>query len=153
MSFSQRDQTILSDLGKAHVIHQDLKELLDFYGSLFRAQFAFKSQLGVSGKAVDLAREEVNLTGLTDGLPQMTFKELNMQATPFMDLYKSVVQLLIPYAGESDGLETDPSPEKDYRMGAGDLSQQRPVGYFRSHGRLGSGSQRICFGSLSAVGM
>jgi len=112
MSFSQRDQTILSDLEKAHVIHQDLKELLDFYENLFRAQFAFKSQLGVSGKAVDLAREEVNLTGLTDGLPQMTFKELNMQATPFMDLYKTVVQLLIPYAAGSDGLETEPSPGK-----------------------------------------
>ena len=45
MSFSQRDQTILSDLGKAQATHPDLKELLDFYENLFRAQFAFKSQL------------------------------------------------------------------------------------------------------------
>lgn len=62
MSFSQRDQTILSDLGKTQAIHQDLKELLDFYENLFRAQFAFKSQLGASGKVEDLAKEEVNLT-------------------------------------------------------------------------------------------
>jgi hypothetical protein len=112
MSFSQRDQTILSDIGKARAIHRDLRELLDFYEDLFRAQFAFKSQLGASGKAGDLAKEEVNLTGLTNGLPQITFEELNMQAAPFMDLYERIAQLLIPYAGDSDGLGTEPLPGK-----------------------------------------
>ncbi len=112
MSFSQRDQTILSDFGKARAVHRDLKELLDFYENLFRTQFAFKSRLTASGKAGDLASKEVNLTGLTHGLPQITFEELNIQATPFMDLYKSVVQLLIPYTGEKDGFETEPSPLK-----------------------------------------
>ncbi len=112
MSFSQRDQTILSDLGKAQAIYRDLKELLDFYEKLFRAQFAFKSQLRASGKAGDLAKEEVNLTALTNGLRQITFKELNMQAAPFLDLYKRIVQLLIPYAGDSYGLETEPPPGK-----------------------------------------
>ncbi len=110
MSFSQRDQTILSDLGKAHAIHQDLKELLDFYEKLFRAQFAFKSQLGTSEKAGDSEKEQVILTRLTNGLPQITFEELNVQATPFMDLYNRVVQLLIPYAGKNDRLQTEPSP-------------------------------------------
>ena len=112
MSFSQRDQTILSDLGKAQATHRDLKELLDFYENLFRAQFAFKSQLRASGKAGDLAKEEVNLTALANGLPQITFKELNMQAAPFLDLYKSIVQLLIPYTGDGYGLETEPPPGK-----------------------------------------
>jgi FdhE protein len=112
MPFSQRDQTILSDLRKAHAIHQDLKDLLDFYENIFRAQFAFKSHLRTSGKAGDLAKKEVNLTGLTSGLPQITFEELNMQATPFIDLYKSIAQLLIAYAGKSDGLEREPSPGK-----------------------------------------
>jgi hypothetical protein len=81
MSFSQRDQTILSDLEKAQAIHRDIKELLTFYQNLFRAQFAFKSQLAASGKAGDLEKKEVNLKGLTEGLPQITFEELNMQST------------------------------------------------------------------------
>ena len=112
MSFSQRDQTILSDLGKAQAIHRDIKELLNFYKNLFRAQFTFKSQLGASGEAGNLEKKEVNLTGLTNGLPQITFEDLNMQATPFLDLYKSIVQLLIPYAGDSYGLETEPPSGK-----------------------------------------
>src|SRR5512139_850033 len=112
MLLSQRDQTILSDLGKARASHRDLKELLDFYESLFRTQFAFKSQLRASGKAGDWAEKEVDPTGLANGLPQITFEELNMPATPFLDLYRTVVQLLIPYAGYVDGVETDPPPGK-----------------------------------------
>jgi len=112
MLFSQRDQKILSELGKARVSHRDLKELLDFYEGLSRTQFAFKSQLKASGKAGDWAEKEVNPTGLANGLPQITFEELNMPATPFLDLYRTVIRLLIPYAGYVDGVETEPSPEQ-----------------------------------------
>jgi hypothetical protein len=48
MSFSQRDQTILSDLEKAQVIHRDIKELLTFYQNLFRPMRS--SQLAASGR-------------------------------------------------------------------------------------------------------
>ena len=112
MSFGQRDQTILSDLDKAQAIHKDIQELLSFYKNLFQVQFAFKSRLGASGKSGNFENKDVNLTGLTNGLPQITFEDLNIQATPFLNLYKSIVQLLIPYAGDSYGLETDPLPEK-----------------------------------------
>jgi formate dehydrogenase maturation protein FdhE len=112
MPFSQRDQTILSDLEKAQATHRDLKELLDFYENLFRAQFAYKSRLEESGKAEDLSKKEINFAGLADGLPQITFDELNVESAPFMDLYKSIFQLLIPYAGDRHGLEADPPPEK-----------------------------------------
>ncbi|HSB03719.1 MAG TPA: formate dehydrogenase accessory protein FdhE [Thermodesulfobacteriota bacterium] len=112
MSFRQRDQTILSDLEKAQSIHRDIKELLNFYQNLFQAQFAFKSQLRASGKAKDFEEKEVNLAGLTNGLPQITFEELNMPAPPLLDLYKNIVQLLTPFAGESCGLETAPPSEK-----------------------------------------
>lgn len=76
MSFSQRHQTILSDLGKTQAIHRDLKELLDFYENLFRAQFVFKSQLRVSGKVEDLAKEEVNLTIQKEGCQEAYQGEL-----------------------------------------------------------------------------
>jgi hypothetical protein len=112
MGFSQRDQTILSDLRKAQAIHQDMKDLLNFYGNLFQSQFAFKSDLEASGKTGGLEKKEVNPTGLTSGLPQITFEDLNIQATPFLDLYKNIVQLMIPYAGDRCGLQTDPPPAK-----------------------------------------
>ncbi len=112
MSFSQRDQTILSDLGEVLAIHPEMEGLLTFYVDLFRAQFAFKSRLAAFGEAEALDKKDVNLTGLTNGLPQITFEELKMQATPFMDLYKSIVQLLAPFADDRDGLETDPPPGK-----------------------------------------
>jgi hypothetical protein len=112
MSFKQRDQMILSDLRKAQAIHPEMKELLNFYENLFRVQFAFKSQVEASEAAGDLEKKEVNLTDLTNGLPQITFEDLNMQAAPFLELYRSIVQLLIPLAGDRDGLETDPPPEK-----------------------------------------
>ncbi len=112
MSFSRRDQAIVSDLERAHAVHRDLKELLDFYENLFRTQFAFKSRLEASGKAAGLTKVEVNFTNLANGLPQITFEELSMEATPFMDLYKSIVPLLIVYAGDKDGFETEPPPGK-----------------------------------------
>ena len=112
MPFSPRDQMILSDLRKARRIHRDIKELLDFYENLFRAQFAFKSQLGTSGRAGDLEKKEVNLTGLANGLPQISFEELHMQAGPIPELYRSILQLLIPFAGDGYELEMEPAPEK-----------------------------------------
>jgi hypothetical protein len=112
MSFSQRDQTILSDLGKARGIYPDLNELLDFYEKLFRAQFAFKSRLRASGKVEHLATKEVNPTSLADGLRQIAFQELEFPTTPFLDLYNGISQLLISYVGSAEGLETEPAPEK-----------------------------------------
>lgn len=110
MSLSQRDQTILSDLQKAQEIQQDIKDLLNFYENLFRTQFSFKSLLAAGREAGDLEKKEVNLTDVASGLPQITFDELNMQATPYLDLYRNVVQLLIPYVGDRYRHETEPPP-------------------------------------------
>ena len=112
MEFSPRDQTILHDLGKARAIHPDLKELLDFYEKLFRAQFAFKFRLRASGRAEHWAAKEVSLTNLNDGLTQISFEELDMQTTPFLDLYQEIVRFLIPYVGSTEGLTTEPPPKK-----------------------------------------
>ncbi len=112
MSLNQRDETILSELRKAQAIHPDIKELLNFYENLFRTQFAFKSQLEISSEVSNFEKKEVNLTGVAKGLPQITFDDLNMQATPFLDLYRSIVRLLIPYVGDRSGLETEPTSEK-----------------------------------------
>jgi hypothetical protein len=112
MSFNQRDQKILSELGKARMIHQDIQELLSFYANLFEVQFAFKSRLGALGKAGDLEKKEINLKALSDGFPQITFEELNIQATPFLGLYESIVRILVPFAGNRDGLDTEAPPEK-----------------------------------------
>ena len=115
MTLTNRDQTILSHLVKAQASHQDLKDLLNFYETLFRTQFAFKSFLTASGRAGNIENREVNFTALTSGLPQITFNELGMETTSYQDLYKDILQLLIPFAGNRKGPQTEPLPEKIIR--------------------------------------
>ena len=111
MDFSLQDQVILSDLGKARRIYPDFTDLLDFYEKLYLTQFAFKFRLKASGKVEYWINKEVNPIGLTDGYPQIAFEELEIQTTPFLDLYRDIRQLLVPYVGSGDGLSTEPSPE------------------------------------------
>ncbi len=112
MEFSPRDQAILSDLRKARLVHEDLNELLEFYEKLFLVQFAFKSTLRASGKGECLARREIDFTGLANGDPQISFKELDIQAIPSVDLYREIAELLIPYVGTEEGLEAEPPLER-----------------------------------------
>ena len=99
MMFSKRDQTILAVLRKVKPLYRDLGEVLDFYENLFQVQFVFKCQLGASDKAAYFGNREINLDNLAKGLPQITFEELDMGTTPFLDLYRSIFNLLIPYTG------------------------------------------------------
>jgi hypothetical protein len=112
VEFSQQDQVILSDLGKAKRIYPDLIELLDFYEKLYLTQFAFKSRLRAAGEAGCCFKKEVDPKGLTDGYPQVAFEELGIQATPFLDLYRDIGRIVIPYVGFTEGHSTEPSPDR-----------------------------------------
>lgn len=112
MEFSPKDRVILSDLKRVRVSHPDLSDLLEFYEKLFLQQFAFKSRLRSSGRADHWVKREVDFTGLANGTAQVAFEELEIQATPFLDLYREIAQLVIPYLGTGEGLETEPSAER-----------------------------------------
>ena len=112
MEFSLQDQVILSDLGKARRIYPGFTDLLDFYEKLYLTQFAFKSRLRAAGKVECWINKEVNPKGLTDGYPQVGFEELEIQTAPFLDLYREIRQLLIPYVGSGEELFAEPPPER-----------------------------------------
>jgi len=65
-----------------------------------------------SGRADHWVKREVDFTGLANGSAQVAFEELEIQATPFLDLYREIAQLVIPYLGTEEGLETEPSAER-----------------------------------------
>ncbi len=101
---------ILADLRKAKSIYPDLEEVLDFYENLFQTQFTFKSHL--ADQAAYWEKKEINLHGLTNGIPQIRFEELDLQPAPLLTLYRRIVKLMLPYAGSPDDPGAEPSPEK-----------------------------------------
>lgn len=111
MRFGEQDQKILSDLEKAKGTHQDLQELLDFYESLFRIQFSFKSHLQASDRASAWEEKEINMQKLAEGLPQIQFEELPIQPAPLLALYRNTVRLLATYTGSAPDWEPDPVPD------------------------------------------
>ena len=112
MEFSHQEQGILSDLGKARKAYPGLTGLLDFYEKLYRTQFAFKSRLRAAGKAEYWTKKKVHSKNLTDGYPQITFEELEIQTTPFLDLYKEIRQILIPYVSSTEEFSIESPPER-----------------------------------------
>ena len=108
--FSPLDQNILDHLRKAKTRHGHLGELFNFYEQLFHAQFAFKAQL--RGEKGGYPREkEINLTDLAEGIPQIAFDELNIEVASFVDLYKSIVELLNRDADHPHPAKREPQPD------------------------------------------
>lgn len=111
MLISERDQMILSDLQAAKEMRRDFGALIAFYEELFLAQFEFKARHAKRGQAGYLREKEINLRNLTEGMPQVAFHELGLAATPCMELYHRITELLIPYAGCVREPEENQQPE------------------------------------------
>jgi hypothetical protein len=112
MRLSKQDQTIMTALRKAKPLYPDLGKVLDFYENLFQVQFVFKSQLASSATVEHLGNMEIHIENLAEGLPQVTFAELQMESAPLPDLFRKVLDLLIPYTGYSDAIGPEPLPAK-----------------------------------------
>lgn len=112
MPFRRRDQTILSDLGKAKSIFRDLEEVLAFYEKVFQVQFGFKDRLERQEKTGFWEAKEIHLQDLANGTPQIRFEELGLHPVSLFTLYQDLVKLVIPYTGSAYDFKTGPSPEK-----------------------------------------
>lgn len=112
MEFSPKDREILSHLKEARASRQDLGDVLEFYEKLFLQQFTFKSRLRSSGRGDHWVKREVDIASLANGSAQVVFEELEIQTTPFLDLYREIAQLVIPYLGTAEGLEAEPPAER-----------------------------------------
>lgn len=112
MKLNEKDRSVLFHLKEAKEGYWDLRGILDFYERLFQTLFAFKSQLKLSPLARFLEGKGLHLVPLDQGIPQVCFDDLKMDETPWMDLYSSVMEILIPYMGLSkDGIEV-PRPDR-----------------------------------------
>ena len=115
MGFNKKDQMILSRMQEAKHRHEDLREVFNFYEKLFQAQFAFKSQLEAGPTGRSLQGKTIQLSSMADGIPQITFDDLNMAAASFMEPYQSILELLTQYTGDSPSLGERPQPDRILR--------------------------------------
>lgn len=111
MSFSPQDQNILEHLYKARTAHPDLEALFHFYEQLFQVQFTFKARLKDDRHSGCLEDKEIDLARLASGIPQVSFDELQMEAAPFIDLYRDIAPLLIRHTGYLTPDSGEPQPE------------------------------------------
>ncbi|MDI6725426.1 MAG: formate dehydrogenase accessory protein FdhE [Smithellaceae bacterium] len=111
MKLSLQDQNILEHLHKARNAHPHLEALFHFYDQLFQLQFAFKARLKETYPATYPAGNEIDLTRLASGIPQVSFDELQMEAAPFVDLYRDIAALLIGHTGYLPPDNGEPQPE------------------------------------------
>lgn len=111
MSFSPQDQNILEHLYKARTAHPDLEALFHFYEQLFQVQFTFKARLKDDRHSGCLEDKKIDLARLASGIPQVSFDELQMEAAPFIDLYRDIAPLLIRHTGYLTPDSGEPQPE------------------------------------------
>ncbi|MDZ4165839.1 MAG: formate dehydrogenase accessory protein FdhE [Smithellaceae bacterium] len=111
MKLSSQDQNILEHLHKARNAHPPLEALFHFYEQLFQLQFAFKSRLKEINHNTYRVDKEIDLARLASGIPQVSFDELEMEAAPFIDLYRDIAALLIGHTGYLPPENGEPQPE------------------------------------------
>jgi hypothetical protein len=111
MAFSPQDQKILKYLKKAKTAHADLIALFDFYEQLFQFQLTFKSRLNEEYQPGYWEDKEIDLNRLASGIPQVSFDELQMQAAPFIELFRNIAPLFMQYTGYHPPDTDDPQPK------------------------------------------
>jgi formate dehydrogenase accessory protein FdhE len=83
MTIARNDQRALDALEKAKARQEDLLPYVDFYAALLREQFEFKAGLaGGPGVHDETIREQ----RLADGVAQLTFEQLGVEAEPLAAL-------------------------------------------------------------------
>ena len=95
MRFSPQDQNILEHLCQARAAHPHLETLFHFYEQLFQIQLTFKARLREDRHLGYLEEKEIDPDRLASGVPQVSFDELRMEASPLIDLYGDIAALLI----------------------------------------------------------
>ncbi len=93
MAISEEDQRILQALAEAKQKHEELSDLLDFYEALYRLQFEAKGTMA----AVEVRDERARRQRLEDGLPQLTFEQLEVDPAVFNLLVERITDVLIEY--------------------------------------------------------
>jgi formate dehydrogenase maturation protein FdhE len=108
MAIAENDRRALEALEKARACREDMAAYLDFYAALLRKQFEFKAALtGQPGIHDEKIREQ----RLKDGVAQLTFEQLGVEAGPLAALVVRLWDAMVSYdpvwAGQREALEPD----------------------------------------------
>jgi FdhE protein len=96
-SIAENDQHALDALAKAKAHRKDLTAYLDFYTELLREQFEFRAALtGV----LDLDDKKVREQRLADGIAQLTFEQLGVEAEPLAALALRLWDVMVSHNPE-----------------------------------------------------
>jgi len=94
MPISENDRRALEALEKAKARQDDLAAYLDFYIALLREQYEFKAALtGEPGVHDETVRQQ----RLKDGVAQLTFEQLGVEAEPFAALAVRLWDVLVSH--------------------------------------------------------
>lgn len=97
MTLSENDRRALDALEKAKARQQNLAAYLDFYTGLLREQFELKAMLtGEPGIHDETIREQ----RLADGVAQLTFEQLGVEAEPFTTLALRLWDIMVSHNPE-----------------------------------------------------
>lgn len=97
MSFAENDQHTLDALEKAKARREELTPYLDFYADLLGAQFEFKAAL--TGEPVR-HDETTRRQRLADGVAQLTFEQLGVEAESFAALAVRLWDIMVSHNPE-----------------------------------------------------
>lgn len=108
MTISEEDQGLLQALAEAKQKHEELVDFLDFYETLYRLQFEAKGKVA----AVEVHNGQARRQRLEDGLPQLTFDQLDVDPAAFKQLVERITDVLIEYNPDWDEGRQKPSAEE-----------------------------------------
>lgn len=127
MNLSSQDQKILEHLHKARNAHPHLEALFHFYEQLFQLQFAFKSRLKEIDQNTYRIDKKIDLNRLAAGIPQVSFDELAMETTPFIDLYRDIAALLTGHTEYLPPANGEPPPESILALAREIMDSRAPL--------------------------
>jgi len=108
MTISENDQRALNALETAKARQDDLSTYLDFYIALLHEQFQFKARLVDEPGVHD---ETIRQQRLQDGVAQLTFEQLGLEAEPLAALAVRLWDVMVSHnpewAGQRDPLDPD----------------------------------------------
>ena len=91
MAISERDREVLQALSAARKEHQELADLLDFYGELYQVQFEAKTDIPEPELRDDMAVR----WRLEGGIPQLTFDQLAIEPERMAGLVAEIREVLV----------------------------------------------------------
>jgi len=123
MTIAENDRRALDALEKAKARQEDLSAYLDFYASLLREQFEFKATLPDEPGLHD---ETIREQRLRDGVAQLTFDQLGVEAKPFTALAVRLWDVMVSHNPEWAGQREAMDPDKLLVLARQEFETQAP---------------------------